>query len=84
MKITHYCNSFISVNEGGSKIVCDPWLGKADNNAWLSYPLHSNGARTLNRIKGNYRKLGEARLGLSRRAGNVSSLINQVPTELKN
>ena len=50
MKITHYCNSFISVNEGGSKIVCDPWLGKADNNAWLSYPLHSNGARTLNSI----------------------------------
>ena len=45
MKITHYCNSFISVNEGGSKIVCDPWLGKADNNAWLSYPLHSNGAK---------------------------------------
>ncbi len=45
---------------------------------------HISARRTLNRIKGNYRKLGEARLGLSRRAGNVSSLINQVPTELKN
>ncbi|PPR42609.1 MAG: Soluble lytic murein transglycosylase [Alphaproteobacteria bacterium MarineAlpha8_Bin1] len=40
--------------------------------------------RTLNRIKGNLRKLGEARLGLSRRAGNVSTLINQVPQNLKN
>ena len=31
--------------------------------------------RTLNRISGDYRKLGEARLGLSRRVGNVSILI---------
>ena len=35
--------------------------------------------RTLNRIKGDYRKLGEARLGLSRRTGNVSQLIKNVP-----
>ena len=38
----------------------------------------------LNRISGDYRKLGEARLGLSRRAGNVSSLIKNVPQKLKN
>ena len=40
--------------------------------------------RTLNRIRGDYRKLGEARLGLSRRVGNVSSLIKDVPERLKN
>ncbi len=40
--------------------------------------------RTLNRISGDLRKLGEARLGLSRRAGNVSILIKNVPTSLKN
>ena len=39
--------------------------------------------RTLNRIRGDYRKLGEARLGLSRRVGNVSSLIKDVPEKLK-
>ena len=40
--------------------------------------------RTLNRINGDLRKLGEARLGLSRRSGNISSLIKNVPTNLKN
>ena len=40
--------------------------------------------RTLNRISGDKRKLGEARLGLSRRAGNVSTLIKNVPSYLKN
>ncbi len=40
--------------------------------------------RTLNRISGDKRKLGEARLGLSRRVGNVSTLIKNVPTNLKN
>ena len=38
----------------------------------------------MNRIKGDYRKLGEARLGLSRRTGNVSQLIKNVPHNLKN
>ena len=40
--------------------------------------------KTLNRIKGDLRKLGEARLSLSRRSPNVSELIRNVPTELKN
>ena len=39
--------------------------------------------RTLNRIKGDMRKLGEARLALSRRSPNVSSLISKVPERLK-
>ena len=40
--------------------------------------------RVLNRIRGDKRKLGEARLGLSRRVGNVTELINNVPINLKN
>ncbi len=40
--------------------------------------------RTLMRIKGDYRKLGEARLALSRRTGNVSQLISNVPKYLLN
>ena len=40
--------------------------------------------RTLKQNFIDYRKLGEARLGLSRRAGNVSSLIKNVPQKLKN
>jgi len=40
--------------------------------------------RTLNRITGDLRKLGEARLGLSRRSGDVASLINNVPQSLRN
>ena len=54
MKITHYCNSFISIKCENSTIVCDPWLGKADNNAWLSYPLHKNGSKILNNLNPNY------------------------------
>tara|TARA_B100000989_G_scaffold289136_1_gene260584 strand:+ start:2129 stop:4069 length:1941 start_codon:yes stop_codon:yes gene_type:complete len=40
--------------------------------------------RTLMRIKGAKRKLGEARLALSRRAGNVSELIKKIPKNLLN
>ncbi len=39
--------------------------------------------RTLRRIKGDYRRLGEARVGLSSRAPNVSKLIANVPEYLK-
>ena len=38
--------------------------------------------RTLMRIKGDMRKLGEARLALSRRTSNVSQLIKRVPKHL--
>ena len=38
--------------------------------------------RTLNRISGDQRKLGEARIALSRRSPNVSSLIEKVPKYL--
>ena len=39
--------------------------------------------KTLNRIKGDYRRLGNARIGLSTRAPNVSQLISKVPKYLK-
>ena len=45
---------------------------------------NTSARRTLNRISGDLRKLGEARLALSRRSSNVSSLIKKVPYELKN
>ncbi|MBS91622.1 MAG: hypothetical protein CMM95_01020 [Rickettsiales bacterium] len=39
--------------------------------------------RTLNRISGELRKLGEARLALSRRSPNVAKLIRNVPDRLQ-
>ena len=39
--------------------------------------------KTLLRIKGDYRALGNARLALSNRAGNVSLLISRVPQRLR-
>ena len=51
MKITHYSNSFVSIVSGKSTIVCDPWIGKADNNAWLSYPvIKRDGGSILNKL----------------------------------
>ena len=54
MEITHHCNSFVSIKSGKSVIACDPWVGLADQNAWLSYPLHNNGVKILNKLKPNY------------------------------
>ena len=41
MKITHYSNSFITVEANGSKLVCDPWVGTANRGGWHSYPEYS-------------------------------------------
>ena len=38
-KITHFANSFISVESKNSTIVCDPWIGKTSDNGWFSYPI---------------------------------------------
>ena len=40
--------------------------------------------RTLNRIYGDLRKLGEAQFAFSRRSPNVSSLIKKVPQKFQN
>lgn len=44
MKITHFSNSFISVSSQGERIVCDPWVGKANASGWQSFPEFSDPA----------------------------------------
>lgn len=41
MKITHFSNSFITVSSQGERIVCDPWVGKANASGWQSFPEFS-------------------------------------------
>jgi UDP-MurNAc hydroxylase len=41
MKIIHFSNSFISVTSQGERIVCDPWVGKANAGGWQSFPEFS-------------------------------------------
>ena len=53
-------------------------------NRLLNEGKNVSARRTLNRVYGDLRKLGEAKYALSRRAPNVSSLINKVPEKLKN
>jgi len=50
MKITHYSNAFHLVTAGDTKLVCDPWVGVQDNNAWITYPLHKDNPGILNDI----------------------------------
>ena len=38
MKITHFNNSFILVNNDKESIIFDPWIGKANNGGWQSFP----------------------------------------------
>ena len=54
MKITHFCNSFIFVENGNTRIVCDPWVGAAKENSWISYPVHKNGTSILNNLNPNF------------------------------
>ena len=49
MIINHYCNSFLSVEVNGKKIVCDPWIGATNESAWYSYPFF-NQTSFLNEI----------------------------------
>ena len=41
MKITHYCNSFITIESKQTVLFCDPWVGISNYGGWLSYPLTS-------------------------------------------
>ena len=54
MEIKHYCNSFNSFKAGKSIIVCDPWVGEAAETAWISYPVHKDGAKILNKINPDF------------------------------
>jgi hypothetical protein len=42
LKLTHFANSFISVESKNSTIVCDPWIGKTSDNGWFSYPYKNS------------------------------------------
>ena len=54
MEITHYCNSFISIKITKTIIACDPWVGRTNDNAWLSYPIYRNGLNIINTLKPDY------------------------------
>ena len=54
MEIIHYCNSFISIKINKTTIACDPWVGKTNDNAWLSYPIYRNGLNIINTLKPDY------------------------------
>lgn len=41
MKVTHISNSFIIVETNSAKIVCDPWVGRANYGGWHSYPEYN-------------------------------------------
>lgn len=42
MHIIHYSNSFMSVESENQRLVCDPWMGKANTGGWQSFPEFSN------------------------------------------
>lgn len=46
MKITHFCNSFIAIQSGKTRLLCDPWVGSANYGGWMSYPI-SQGAKKI-------------------------------------
>ena len=51
MKITHYSNSFIGVEENQTSIICDPWIGYGSENGWLSFPIYKNELKLIEKIK---------------------------------
>ncbi|ESQ77013.1 MBL fold metallo-hydrolase [Asticcacaulis sp. YBE204] len=38
MNITHLNNSFLKIEGGGTKLLCDPWAGTANEGGWRSFP----------------------------------------------
>jgi len=54
MQITHFCNSCLSINAGETRLMCDPWIGPADTNAWLSYPFLAEGKDIVSRLDPNF------------------------------
>ncbi len=39
MNITHFCNSFIAIESGETRLVCDPWIGVANHGGWHAFPV---------------------------------------------
>jgi UDP-MurNAc hydroxylase len=38
MKISHISNSFIVVDSNETRLICDPWVGRANYGGWHSFP----------------------------------------------
>lgn len=53
-KINHYANSFISVEGDNSIIICDPWVGKTNDNGWYSYPIKNISDIKIKKFKTNF------------------------------
>jgi len=54
VQITHFCNSCISIEAGETRLLCDPWIGPADENAWLSFPFQNEGPDIIERLAPNF------------------------------
>lgn len=50
MKITHFNNAFLAVAEGGTRLLCDPWIGTANYGGWISYPIVDGETEVLRTI----------------------------------
>ena len=50
MRITHFANSFINITSGNTNLICDPWIGTTDENAWISDPINNQGHKIVNSI----------------------------------
>lgn len=53
MKIAHLCNSCIFIEDGETRLLCDPWIGTADGNAWLSFPYKDEAAALIEKLVPN-------------------------------
>lgn len=53
MKIAHLCNSCIFIEDGETRLLCDPWIGTADGNAWLSFPYKDEAAALIKSLTPN-------------------------------
>ena len=54
MKISHFCNSFLSISFKNSTLFCDPWVGHSKNHGWFSYPMTKNYFKKINKYKPDY------------------------------
>ena len=54
MKITHYTNSFIRIEEGEESFVCDPWIGFAEHIGWVSHPISQGGIEILREVNPHF------------------------------
>lgn len=54
MKIQHFCNSFLSISEGQTRLACDPWVGITSHGGCMSTPIISGGRKILEDLNTTY------------------------------